>query len=483
MKTLRIPALGALLLLSANLAADNILILNEGQYGKASGSLNRFEIGASANPWTYDAFSIANPDSELGTTPCDISLHNGEIYIVSKAAQDPGSPRVGGILTAIDRETLRMRAQLTSIDPQKPRISGRAFIGINPNKGYLSTSHGIYTVNLADLSIGSLIAGSENPFGYDEKPIADPTGSQYHGQCGIMVKADGKVFAAHQEKGILVIDPATDAIISTISTDFAAAGSGIGSLAIDRSGRVWGSLSADTTGENGPLGILISVDSSTLATSSVTLPDDILPPVSCWAAWTPTSFKASPVSDCLYWGGSMSNWVSPTEIYSYDTARDQADMLVSTDDGLGMQPWKLCEPSLGIDPASGKIFATLFKDYASKSYIIRSYDPLTGAVETTSEMEAAYWFSGPMLFPDAPQGGIAVIAADNSSAHMTVRFTDGTLSISNAPATATEAMAYDMTGRIIARIPLRNGSGSISRTRTGIPAIIRAEAQTVKAVI
>lgn len=107
----------------------------------------------------------------------------------------------------MDGETLEWKGQIDALYPSGKRVCGRAFIGIDRDKGYVSSSNGIWVVDLGTLDVKGMIKGTENPYGVDDKPVGDPTSALYFGQCGSMVASGGKVFAAHQSKGLLVIDP------------------------------------------------------------------------------------------------------------------------------------------------------------------------------------------------------------------------------------------------------------------------------------
>ena len=76
-------------------------------------------------------------------------------------------------------------------------------------------------LDLESLEIKGQIEGSANPNagGDNDKPADDPTGSLYFGQTGTMMLAAGRVFAVHQQYGLLVIDPETDKVIDVLTMD------------------------------------------------------------------------------------------------------------------------------------------------------------------------------------------------------------------------------------------------------------------------
>ena len=84
-------------------------------------------------------------------------------------------------------------------------------------KGYVSTSNGIWVLNLETLEIERQVEGSGNPnLDGNDKPNTDSGSSLYYGQTGTMVLAGGKVFAVHQQYGLLVVDTQTDKVVDVL---------------------------------------------------------------------------------------------------------------------------------------------------------------------------------------------------------------------------------------------------------------------------
>ena len=132
---------------------DGIVIVNESQYGKGSGTLNFLQPGKETDFWQYRVFREVNPGRELGCTPCYGEYHDGKLYVVSKLDKDPASSVAGGILTVMDGATLRWEGQIDALDPSGARACGRAFLGLDADKGYVSSSNGIWAIDLRNLSV------------------------------------------------------------------------------------------------------------------------------------------------------------------------------------------------------------------------------------------------------------------------------------------------------------------------------------------
>lgn len=102
-----------------------------------------------------------------------------------------------------------MKAVLTEIGGD-----GRAFVGINPKKAYISTGNGISIFNIETLKVEGSISGISN-------------------QTGNMILAGDYVIAITQSKGAYIINTKTDTVEKLISgTDFA-------SVVQSKDGKIW----------------------------------------------------------------------------------------------------------------------------------------------------------------------------------------------------------------------------------------------------
>lgn len=444
-----------------------IIVVNESQYGQGSGSLNYLLPDDETDNWSYRVFRDANPGRELGGTSCYGAYHNGKLYIVSKLAKDPGSAVTGGILTVMNGSTLEWVGQIDALDPSGKRACGRAFLGVDASKGYVSSSNGIWVVNLSTLEVDGMIEGSENPFGVDDKPVGDPTGALYFGQCGTMIAAAGKVFAAHQSKGLLVIDPSTDKVVETLTMDFVVEDAGVGTLVKSKDGSIWASVTQNADGDGLMHNCLVRVDAETLATSVVALPDGIYPPSSSWASWSADTFCASPTDNMLFWTGGASSWFANQLVFNYDIDADKFSMMI--DFGDDDEGWKVCCPSLRVSPVDGRVYMTLFKDVVSRSYMVRSYDA-AGRMLRDYPMERGYWFAGMMLFPEAELAGTDNIAVSDEVPEIEVAYSNGTLHVSVPGgwcAAGYDASVYSIAGECVATLDVRSEHVSVPLSLPG----------------
>ena len=232
----------------------------------------------------------------------------------------------------------------------------------------------------------------------NNKPNTDPTGSLYHGQCGTMIRAAGRIFVAHQSAGLLVIDPATDRVTHTISMNFISEGAGIGSIVKSANGMLWISIAKDCQGTGTPLPYLVNVDPATLSISTVDIPSPILPPANSWYAWTPDAFCASALTNTLYWKGSNSRWFAGTRIFKMDIDTGTIAEHINLDsEGAN---WKIYGCSMGIHPSTDELYVSLYHEFGSPVYITRRYAP-SGIKIRDYNMISNYWFPSMFVFPQA----------------------------------------------------------------------------------
>ena len=276
--------------------SDGILFVNEDWYGHQNSTVNFLVPDAiDGDYWHYRVIQAENPGMELGCTNQYGALWHGRLYLIAKQEKDPGTDITGGRITVADARTMKIIHQQTNIDPSGAQCDGRGFVGIDEHKGYISSSNGIWVFDLDTFTITGQVEGSANPNvgGSDDKPGADPAGALYRGQSGTMVLAEGKVFAAHQQYGVLVIDPALNKVTDVIAMDFVQEGAGIGSILKSKDGDLWLSVAKSTQGTGAALNYLVRLDPVTLATEVVAIPEGMYAPLNSWYAWTPDACAAS----------------------------------------------------------------------------------------------------------------------------------------------------------------------------------------------
>lgn len=199
--------------------SKGVIFINEDWYGHQNSTVNYLlPDEPEGNYWNYRVIQAENPGVELGCTNQYGAIWDGRLYMIAKQDKDPGASIAGGRISIADASTMKIIKQLQLIDYSGAQCDGRAFCGVSATKGYVSSSNGIWILNLESLEIEGQVEGSANPNagGSDDKPNYDSSGALYVGQTGTMILADGKVFAVHQQYGILVIDTVTDKVVQIL---------------------------------------------------------------------------------------------------------------------------------------------------------------------------------------------------------------------------------------------------------------------------
>jgi len=390
-----------------------VFFVNEDWYGHQNSTVNYLLPDEETDYWHYRVVQAENPGHELGCTNQYGAIWNGRFYFIAKQAKDPGASVTGGRITVCDASTMKIIKQIETIDPSGGQCDGRGFIGIDEHKGYVSTSNGIWVLDLDNLEITGQVKGSANPnagIGND-RPNDDPTGALYFGQSGSMVEANGRIFAAHQQYGLLVIDPARDEVVNTVAMTMVNDKAGIGSVVKAKDGSLWLSVAGNIKGTGTTVACIVRVDPVTLETEVVWMPDGTYPPSNSWYAWTPDTFCASAVNNCLYWSGGSNSWFSTRRIFRFDIDTRDVTQIIDLDaDGEG---WKLYGCSMRLHPVTDEIYMTLYREFSIPTYIVRRYTT-DGAILREYSMITNYWFPSLQVFPQG-NNSVSDVVADIQS--------------------------------------------------------------------
>lgn len=338
---------------SAVVSTQGFYVANEDWFGHDNGSVNYFKNDGSI---IYRAYRAANNGEKLGVTTQFATIYGNNAYLISKQKNR---------LVVADAKTLKMKAVLTEIGGD-----GRAFVGINPKKAYISTGNGISIFNIETLKVEGNISGVS-------------------GQTGNMLLVGDYVIAITQSKGAYVINTKTNTVEKLISgTDFA-------SVVQSKDGKVW-------IGANKKL---IQINPYTLEkTDEIDITN--APIGATWYAWTAGSLSASTKQNVLYWtkGNSVVKYNIATKSLNtsfYDLGKDDQGIQLSFY-GAGLR----------VDPLTDKLVLTVKRNGWGEA---GSYNWIhivgnTGALEksivvnggngTSSQDERYYWFPAVPFFED-----------------------------------------------------------------------------------
>ena len=393
-----------------------VFIVNEDWFGHQNSTVNYLLPDEDDNNcWQYRVIQTVNPGKELGCTNQYGAIWNGRFYFIAKQEKDGGASVTGGRITVADAKTMKLIYQNTMIDPSGAQCDGRAFVGVDEHKGYISSSNGIWVFDLDRNEVTRRVEGTENP----------ESGSLYTGQTGTMVRAGGYVFAAHQQHGLLVIDPTEDRVVNTIPMSIVAEDAGIGSVVVAKDGSVWASVAQSTAGDGSTLPYIVRVDPNTLETEVVAITDGSYSPANSWYAWTPDGLCASYQNNALYWNGGENSWFSNSMIFKFDVdTRTTTKIIDLSEEGEG---WLLYGCSMRVHPQTDEIYMSLFQSFSDPTYITRRYDANGNKVRDYA-MESHFWFPSLPVFPLSPDnvpGTSVSVSAPDADNNIAIRVENG----------------------------------------------------------
>ena len=395
--------------------SSGVYILNEDWFGHRNSTLMHLsELGQ----FSYDLVGN-NPDNagkSLGCTSQYATFYNGRLYVISKQDQDSGesSSVRGGRIVVIDPTDHRILFSQDTIFTINgiSAADGRAFVGVNPHKGYISTSNGIFVFDLDNYTIKGRIAGTENPLIQGgEIGNTDGIGPLYHNQCGNMIAYNNKVFAVMQDKGVLVINATTDVIEHVFEGCFS-------TIVQSKDGRIWAARNTETAYQEYPYGMagewwkgneLMAIHPTTLATDTINFLkefgiEDVMVEQN-WYAWNAGSLCASTKDNSLFFAYNKNvwSWFTRSHIYRYDIDSNELYEIYDTAEdnnyiygaGIRVEPqsdrlWVSCYVGGNIS-TNNFVFYALDINLNSESFGTRigTYTPIKN-----------YWYPAMFLFPE-----------------------------------------------------------------------------------
>ena len=333
---------------------QGVFMVNEDWFGHRNSTTNYL---------TRDGKFVYNNTTEIGATACFGAAWGNRYYIIAKQAKDNGSEVEGGRITICDANTMRIIKQIKDIDGK----DGRSFCGVDEHKAYVSTSRGIYTLNLDELTIGAAVKNADG-------------GDANLGLCGNMVRLGDYVYATEYGKSLRIIDCNTDRIVATISS------AKVYSITMSKDGQLW--VSTDKG--------ISRVNTESRQLETISLPEGINVPANSYGVWCPDGLCASMQNNVIYWTSVTWNIL---KVFKYDINNNEFAKVVDlTNDA---DKWKMYSASnLRVDPVTDNLYVSLFKDWGSQDYAVRIYDNNGNQLNEYELTQKNYWFPGMFVFPD-----------------------------------------------------------------------------------
>lgn len=343
-----------------------VFMVNEDWFGHRNSTTNYL---------TRDGKFVYNNTTEIGATACFGAAWGNRYYIIAKQAKDNGSEVEGGRITICDANTMRIIKQIKDIDGK----DGRSFCGVDEHKAYVSTSRGIYTLNLDELTVGAAVKNADG-------------GDAELGECGNMVRLGDYVYATEYGKSLRIIDCNNDRIVATITAK-------VYSITMSKDGQLW--VSTDKG--------ISRVNTESRQLEEIALPSGIGVPAKDIYAWKSDGLCASLQNNVIYW--TASGW-NPTTIFKYDIDNNEFAKVVDlTSDA---NKWMMYSASnLRVDPVTDNLYVSLFKAYGSQDYAVRIYDNNGTQLNEYELTQKNYWFPGMFVFPDVEDPIVGNINAVN----------------------------------------------------------------------
>lgn len=334
---------------------QGVFMVNEDWFGHRNSTTNYL---------TRDGKFVYNNTTEIGATACFGAAWGNRYYIIAKQAKDGGANVEGGRITICDANTMRIIKQIKDINGNE---DGRSFCGVDEHKAYVSTSRGIYTLNLDELTIGAAVKNADG-------------GDANLGLCGNMVRLGDYVYATEYGKSLRIIDCNTDRIVATISS------AKVYSITMSKDGQLW--VSTDKG--------ISRVNTESRQLETISLPEGINVPANSYGAWCPDGLCASMQNNVIYWTSVTWNIL---KVFKYDINNNEFAKVVDlTNDA---DKWKMYSASnLRVDPVTDNLYVSLFKDWGSQDYAVRIYDNNGNQLNEYELTQKNYWFPGMFVFPD-----------------------------------------------------------------------------------
>ena len=331
-----------------------VFMVNEDWFGHNNSTTNYL---------TRDGKFVYNNTTEIGATACFGAAWGNRYYIIAKQAKDGGAKVEGGRITICDANTMRVIKQIKDIDGK----DGRSFCGVDEHKAYVSTSRGIYTLNLDELTVGAAVKNADD-------------GDAELGECGNMVRLGDYVYATEYGKSLRIIDCNNDRIVATITAK-------VYSITMSKDGQLW--VSTDKG--------ISRVNTESRQLEEIALPSGVSAPANSSYAWNPDGLCASLQNNVIYWT-SASGW-NTTTIFKYDIDNNEFAKVVDlTNDA---NKWVMYSTSnLRVDPVTDNLYVSLFKGWGSQDYAVRIYDNNGNQLNEYELTQKNYWFPGMFVFPD-----------------------------------------------------------------------------------
>ena len=370
---------------------DGTILLNEEWYGHTNGGLNYLTPD---NEIIYQVYEHENPGEGFGATSQFGTIWADKLFVVSKQPSDGGDPLPGGgHLVIADAKTLKKFGNVYKLEYNGATGDGRAVAGATKDKVYVTTSNGIFIVDITNPGSPEVIGR----IGVDEE-----NSDLYTGQMGDIINGGRYVYAVKQATGVFIIDPETDLIVKTITN------ATVQGITQTSDGTVWYVATEEGCSK------LYPINPNTLEEGEViTLPSSLGTITCSWGAWRTTAFKGAYSGNDIWFitGGGGITGGSSGGYYKYHIGDDPNELTPLTSIAeLEGEPAEIPETyamkNYGtpiFDPRNNQLLLFTSSNGASGHYRnnwLFLIDSETGETKKSIFMEPYYWFPAHAIIPD-----------------------------------------------------------------------------------
>lgn len=360
------------------------MLLNEGWFGHDNASLTHVSADGTVNT---KVFSTANPSNTLGVTGQYLTHYGDKWYAVCKQSGDNIAGIHGSVLTAFDKSSLSFTGALPDL---APGLQAHAFIGANEHRGYLSTSDGIFSIDLDLMTVQEKL----------------PVTQSIKLKAGEMILYRSRVYAVAQNWNLVEISPEDDQIEQhDLQIPLAAP-------FVSADGALWFA----TTSAEKPF---VKFDTDTYAVSALAIdaPEGTKTMLaSPWTTWRGSTLAADLKENVIYYTTKE----SATQIARLDLDNGEFKPDFITLPKNGDTQLTVYGAGVAVDPATGEIVLTTMEaGYGTHSRVNRILraDPATGEIlaDKTVALPDHYWFPAMAAWCGykAPDMDVADITVDD----------------------------------------------------------------------
>lgn len=379
---------------------NGILFVNEDRYGPNQGSINFYNYDY--DEMEYNVYALMNPGTKLGVTSQQGQLYGERLFVVSKQANgnEASGSNLGSRLAVLDAATLKQQASVLRFGESADSVyDGRCYCAVNPDKGYVATSAGIFVYNVNTMAVTGPIPGTQSSARGDYNSL-------YYDQCGDMVRFGQYVFAVQQGRGLHVIDPEGDVVVKTLPFPY------IVTVFVTAGGNLYVANNSHEVYDFGPSPFVANftrIDPVSLTVADVYDLEDTHGAMSSWGAWRARMVCADPVRERVYYYyDEFQNYISCYDFDSQTFTDHYIDLPEAADinwDGTRNRQG-LYASAISFDPQTGDMIVQTTEAAPMYAYQIFNhnwvlfYDAATCELKRQVRLQDAYWFPAMAVYPD-----------------------------------------------------------------------------------